>query len=365
MSNIFITGGAGFLGWELVKILLNETDSKLYLLVRQNSRKSVKERIGELINKSYSKKNRRKIRIRIKVVKGDITEKNLGMKKSQIRELSGKINLIYHSAALCDFNVPMPVIRKINVTGTKNVLDFAMRCKKNDQLMSFHHISTVAIMGNKGGMLYENSLDIGQRFNNTYERTKFEAEKLINKYRKKGLAVSIYRPSVIVGDSVTGEASDFQLFYRPLHIFSMEILEEIPASVNFKYNIVPVDYVARSIYLISSDQRNDNKNYHLTNPKGITLNSLLNTASAYFGFRKPKIISENRFNFKELKGFKKKVIEPYLPYFNHKEIDFDTTNFKKAVNGNEFNWPVTGRKLLRRLFKNCVDVKYIVRKIKL
>ncbi|MCX5687454.1 MAG: SDR family oxidoreductase [Candidatus Omnitrophica bacterium] len=365
MANIFITGGAGFLGWKLVKNLLNETDSKLYLLVRQNSRKNVRERIEELINKSYSRKKIKKIRSRIEVVKGDITEKNFGMKKTQIGNLSKKIGIIYHCAALCQFNVPMSIIRKINVGGTRNVLDFALKCKANGKFKSFHHISTVAIMGDAGGVLCENSLDIGQRFNNTYERTKFEAEKLINKYRKKGLKVSIYRPSVIVGDSITGEASDFQLFYRPLHIFSMEILEEIPASKNLKYNLVPVNYVARVIYLISSNEKNDNGNYHLTNPHNITLNAFLNIASSYFGFKKPNITLGNKFNFKKLKGFRRKVIEPYLPYFNHKKIAFGMANFNRAIKSTGFVWPAIDRKLLFRLFKYCVDVKYINKKIKL
>lgn len=353
------------MGWKLVKNILDETDSKLYLLVRQNSQKTVRERIGELVNKSYSGKKRRGIRSRLIVVKGDITKKNLGLTKTQIEDLSKKINIIYHSAALCQFNVHIEVIRKINVEGTKNVLDFALKCKSNNQFKSLHHISTVAILGDKGGVLYENSLDMGQGFNNTYEKTKFEAEKLVNRYRKKGLIASIYRPSVIVGDSIRGEASDFQMFYRPLHIFSIEILDEIPANKDLEYNLVPVDYTARAIYLISSDRNNDNKNYHLTNPSTITLKFLLNAASSYFGFKKPKIIPKNKFNFRKLRGFRRKAIEPYLPYFNHKDMAFDAANFKKAINGSSFAWPVINRKLLRRLFKYCVDVKYINPKIKL
>lgn len=362
MEHIFITGGTGFLGWRLIRNFLDETDSKLYLLVRGNSRKTAGGRISELINKTYSGKNRKSAYKRIEVVEGDITEKNLGISKTRLKELSGKISMIYHSAALCEFSVPMNIIREINLTGTRNVLDFAWKCKENSQFLSLHHISTVAIMGSSGGVLYEDSLDIGQSFNNTYEKTKFEAERLINRHRNMGLNASIYRPSVIVGDSVTGEASDFQIFYHPLHIFSLGIFEEIPANGNFKYNLVPVDYVAMAIYLISIDRKNDNKNYHLTNSRSITLNSLLNIASAYFGFKKPKITPKNRFNFKALKGFRRKVIEPYLPYFNHKEMIFDRTNFKKAVKGTAFKWPNVDRKLLLTLLKYCVDVKYITRK---
>jgi len=350
------------LGWKLVRNFLDETDSELYLLVRGNSRKTARGRINELINKTYSGKNRKSAYKRIEVVEGDITEKNLGINKSRLKELSEKINMIYHSAALCEFSVPMHIIREINLTGTKNVLDFAWKCRANGNFLSLHYISTVAIMGNSGGVLYEDSLDIGQGFNNTYEKTKFEAERLINRHRNKGLAVSVYRPSVIVGDSITGEASDFQIFYHPLHIFSLGIFEEIPANGNFKYNLVPVDYVAMAICLISMDRKNDNKNYHLTNNHSITLNSLLNIASSYFGFKKPKITPKSRFNFKGLKGFRRKVIEPYLPYFNHKEMMFDTANFKKAVKGTVFAWPNVDRKLLFTLLKYCADVKYIKRK---
>jgi hypothetical protein len=73
----------------------------------------------------------------------------------------------------------------------------------------------------------------------------------------------------------------------------------------------------------------------------------------------------SKFNFKELKGFGRKVIEPYLPYFNHKKIIFDMSNFNRAIKGTGFAWPFVNKKLLFRLFKYCVDVKYINRKIKL
>jgi thioester reductase-like protein len=359
MKNIFVTGATGFLGWELVKNLLKDKDSRLYLLVRSNSKGRANERVRRLINKTYKGAGRGDVRNRICVLEGDITERNLGIPESGLEKLSKEINSIYHCAALCEFGVPLEPIRKINVSGTKNVLDFGMRCRENGQFKSFHHVSTLAVMGDSGGMFYENDLDVGQKFNNTYEQTKFEAEKLIDKYREKGLLISIYRPSVITGHSISGEVSDFQFFYHPLHIFSLGIFEEVPVNRKIRCNLVPVDYVTKALYLISSNAQNNNKNYHLANPNTITLDSLLDIASFYFGFKKPRLVPVEEFDFRTLKGFKKKLIEPYLPYFTHKEVEFDTTNFDRAINGKDFSWPIIDRDLLLRLFKYCADVRFI------
>ena len=360
MSNIFITGGTGFLGWELVKELLKGDDPKLYLLSRGKTKQSARERVFSLIRKDYKGGERKKIFTRIEVIGGDITGKNFGINKSRLEKLYKKIDMIYHCAALCEFGIPLRNIRKINVFGTKNVLDFALKCKKKGCFSSFHYISTVAVMGKSGGIFYEDALDVNQEFNNTYEQTKFEAEKSIEEYRDRGLNISVYRPSVITGNSVTGETSNFQIFYQPLHIFSLEIFREIPANSDLSYSLVPVDYVAKAIFLISFTGRN-NKNYHLTNPHTTTLNFVLDIASSYFGFRKPMLVPEQEFDFRKMRGYRKRLLCPYIPYLIHKEMVFDTTNFKQAIEGKSFSWPVIDRKLLLRIFKYCADVKYIKR----
>lgn len=359
MTNIFITGGTGLLGWDIVKELLKKKDTRLYLLARGRKGKSGQDRINGLIKKSYKGTERKAVSRRIQVIEGDITEKRLGIAMSCMNKLCKEIDTIYHSAALCEFGIPWERIKKINVYGTKNVLDFAMKCKKNGQFKSLNYISTVGVAGKAKGIFYEDDLDVDQAFNNTYERSKFEAEKLVEKYRKKGLIVSVYRPSIITGDSKTGETSAFQTLYQPMHIFSLGIFDKIPANKLSEYNLVPVDYVAKAVCLLSSN--GSNKNYHLTNPNIITLDFLLDTASSYFGFKKPKLILEKKFNFVKLAGFKKRLIASFLPYFNYTEKVFDTVNFDKAMEDKFFLWPVINKKLLIRLFKYCADAKYIQR----
>ncbi len=358
MKNIFITGGTGFLGWEIIKNLLGEEDSTVHVLVRADSQLAADGRVNKLINERIDKEKREDAREKIKVICGDVAKKDLGIDRHELEKLYKKIDIIFHGAALCEFGVLLERIRKINLFGTKNMLDFALNCKNKGRLRSFQHISTVGIAGDSGGTLYEKDLNINQGFNNTYEQSKFEAEALVNEYRDKGLSVSVYRPSIVVGDSVTGKVSNFQMFYQPLHIFSLELVQEIPANEYLGYNLVPVDYVARAIHLISSNQDN-NKNYHLTNPDTITLSSLLDVASLYFGFKKPKIIPEREYDYNRLTGFRKKVLDSYLPYFNHKKLSFDAAHSDKVLKSKDFSWPVIDEDLLLRLFKYCADVKYI------
>ena len=350
MQHILITGATGFLGSNIVKFLLKDKKNRLYLLVRKNNNKSPAKRVKKLFKKQAE------------AIEGDITKPNLGISPSNRKKLISRLDAIYHSAALCEFGVPLEPIRKINVHGAKNVLDFAMKCKKEGRLKHLSHISTVAVSGASGGTFYEDALDIGQRFSNTYERTKFEGEKLIVKYRKKGLSISVFRPSVITGDSKKGEVTNFQMLYQPLHMFALGLFDKIPANKALRYNLVPVDYVARAICLISTKDKNNNRNYHLVNSTGISFDHFLKLASGYFGFKKPAIIDEKKFDYSTLKGYRRKLMDPYLPYLNHKKISFSAKNFKNAVKGKGFKWPKVDDRFLLTLFSYCSKSGYIKRK---
>ena len=359
MRHILLTGASGFLGWEIVKNLLKETDAILYLLARSKRQQCASERIDALIRKDYKSRERKAVSKRIEVIEGDIMDKNLGIRKIYSDKLYRQIDTIYHCAALCKFGIPWEHIKKVNIDGTRNMLDFAMKCRRNGQFGSFHHISTIAVAGKTGGVFYEDDIDIGQEFNNTYERSKFEAEKLVERYRKKGLNILIYRPSIVTGNSVTGEVSNFRIFYQPLHIFSLGLFDEIPGNASAKYDLAPIDYVAKAVYLLSTSDNCKNRNFHLSNPNTISLDTFLTMASSYFGFKKPIIVPEDKYDFRQLQGFRKKVIEPYIPYFNRKDVSFKTTNFNRAINGKKFSWPTVDKKLLFRLFRYCVQKGYI------
>jgi len=360
MANIFITGGTGFLGWDIAKDLLEDKDSRLRLLVRGKSGLSARERVDALIRKDYGGEKVKNIMGRIEVIEGDITESGLAINKKLSGRLYEEIDIVYHSAALCEFGVAWDRIKIINVDGTKNVLEFAKKCR---HLKSFNHISTVALAGDFSGVFYEDYLDKGQRFNNTYERSKFEAENIVHAYEKEGLNVSIFRPGIITGDYVTGETDNFQMFYQFLHILSLELFDELPVNKDVRYGFSPVDYVAKAVCIISS-RADRNKTYHVVNPNTISFSPFLDKASGYFGFKRPVLIPKDRYDYNKLTGFRKKLIDFYMPYMIHEKIDFDTMNFSSAMNGSLFKWPEVDDTLLNNLFSFCDKIGYIKRKHK-
>lgn len=360
MKNILIAGGTGFLGWNITKELLKDK-CNIYLLVRTKDKKSPQQRIRALISKDFKKNHIRDIKKRLRIVEGDIVEPRLGIEKAKRKELVKIIDTIYHCAALCDLGASLKKNRKINVEGTKNTLEFAEECQEGGQFRCFNHISTAGVAGDFHGIFYENFLDKGQGFNNTYEQSKFEAEKLAQGYKKQGLPTAIFRPSVITGDSITGEVNNFQMLYQFLHILSLELFEELPINKTVRYGLVPVDYVAKAISLVSSNDYN-NKTYHLVNPNTISFNLFLDVAVDYFGFRRPSLVSEQTYNYEKLTGFRKSLIDLYLPYLIHKRILFDARNFESAVDSKGFSWPKVDEKFLIRLFRYCDKIGYIKRK---
>jgi len=366
-ETIFLTGATGFLGAYLLRKLLHYKShvlGNIIALSRGETQKEAERRVQQALWGQLPLRQKRGLISLLEVVRGDIARENLGLAKDIYHRIIRNVSIIYHSAAVCDFNVPLSSIRKINVAGTKRLLEFALSCQENGQFKCFHHISTVAAAGDKQGIFSEKQLSLGQKFNNTYEQSKFEAEKIIGKYRKKGLPVVVYRPAIITGDAVSGWTSNFRMLYQPLHLLCLELFKEIPADKNTRYSFCPADYTAEAIIRISLDQGClNNETYHIANPNGVTLGCFIDAASRYFNFQKPRLIPREKFPFKKLTPLQRSLIKPYIPYFNYK-LRFDTSNAQKILKKTNFKWPKINAQLLKRLFKFCVKSGFIKRKRK-
>jgi nucleoside-diphosphate-sugar epimerase len=159
-----------------------------------------------------------------------------------------------------------------NLDGTRHVLDLCRRVG----IREYHHVSTAYVCGLREGRVLESELEVGQSFANDYEQSKLEAEKLV---RSAGFLdpPTIYRPSIIVGDSRTGYTSTFHGFYTPLKIMhaivyqidtsevsSASYLAALGLSGREKKNFVPVDWVARVISQIVDRPKHHGRTYHLT-----------------------------------------------------------------------------------------------------
>ncbi|MFK4998358.1 SDR family oxidoreductase [Bacillus sp. N9] len=262
---IFLTGSAGFLGGKLMWNLLSDTDHDLYMLVRDLERA---QNVTENFPIEFQN--------RIHLLQGDITQPSCGLAESQIQSLQNKIHVFYHLAALVKFDLELrDEIFSVNYEGTKNALELG----KAILAEKFFYISTAYTVGKKAEGK-EQLYSIDDEYNNPYEESKAKSEHLAFSYANE-MDVSIFRPSIIVGDSKTGEAdSKFTLygFMRALEIFKRRVLRNkenerktyrVIAHEDGTSNFVPVNYVA-DILSLAATKAEPNKIYHITNPNPAT-----------------------------------------------------------------------------------------------
>jgi thioester reductase-like protein len=290
---VFLTGATGLVGSYLLKLLLQE-GHKVYVLARRKDNQAARTRVTEVL-KFWDKNILSRKACNLVVLDGDITKRNLGLDKQRLDILKNKAEEIFHSAAVTQFNWPLEKIRKVNVEGTRNILELADKCREKGRLNKVNHISTAYVCGDYKGIFRENDLDVGQGFNTAYEQSKFEAEKLVEEYRKRGLWIDIFRPPLVIGESNTGKTSTFkQSVYQLLHMLSLGLFDYLPGQ-GLSVNMVFVDDFCKSVYKISYNISSINKNYHTFNSGAIPFEIILDISSKYLNFQKPKLVSRSDF----------------------------------------------------------------------
>jgi len=357
MNNILITGGTGFLGAELIKDeLLSDRKSNIHLLVREKGKI-----FNVLRDVFYPAVPMPEMLERITEHVGDITSKNLGLRKKQYRDLARKIDTIIHSAASTNLMMDYENLEKINVRGTGEVMEFAAECSRQGTHVKVNHISTAFVFGDSSGVFKEEELQKGQDFNNNYERSKYKAEMVINDYRASGIDIDVFRPSIILGRYTDGMTTNFKMLYQPMQLFSKELLEVIPAMHGSIMHIINVDTAARSIMEICRKNRKRNTNYHITSQKSLDLETTVNISADYFEFNAPEFIYDNPASLLvEYTGVQRMLIGPYLPYFCCRTV-LDMSNTLDALKENKFVFPEMDIDNILRLCRYCHDSGFIIR----
>ena len=132
---IFLTGSTGFLGGKLLTNLLEATDHTLFVLVRDMDKA---ERLVASLSGNAAD--------RIKLYNGDITQPLFGLSDDVIQDLTGKVDLFYHIAALVKFDEELrEELFAVNYGGTKNALELAKLFK----VKQFIYISTAYTVGKR------------------------------------------------------------------------------------------------------------------------------------------------------------------------------------------------------------------------
>lgn len=202
---------------------------------------------------------------RVRVIEGDVTAMDLGLAGDELATLAGEATTIHHLAGVYWPGVDRAAARRVNVGGTRGVLELAREAPRLRRLV---HWSSATVSGKRKGVILEEELDEGQSFHNVYEETKLEAEKLV-RAAMHGLPITIVRPGLIVGDSATGEIDKYDgPYYLMMLIATSAVSLRVPLAGRgtAPLHLVPIDFVIEAAYALSRDERAAGRTFHLTDP---------------------------------------------------------------------------------------------------
>jgi thioester reductase-like protein len=281
-ETIFLTGFPGFIAERLVERLAgNET--QFFLLVQPQfveKAMSAAEKIAERTGTPPEN---------FALVEGDITRENLGISEADLEIIRPETTDVFHLAAVYDLAVERDLAYSVNVKGTKNVNEFV---KTLPGLRRYNYISTCYVAGLRTGEILETELKHAEGFRNYYEETKYLAEMEVEKLKEE-IPTTVFRPSVVVGDSRTGETAKYDGIY-----YLMLYLRKAPSLLRFinvgnkdvRLNLVPVDFVVEGIAALSKDERAVGKTVALADPNPLTTEELFDTIAEALTGKKSVIV---------------------------------------------------------------------------
>ncbi|XP_022827109.1 fatty acyl-CoA reductase wat-like [Spodoptera litura] len=280
-ATVFLTGGSGFLGKQLIEKLLRATKvSKIYVLLRCKKGKSIQQRLLEMLTDPLYdtlREQQPEFVDKIVAMEGDVSELKLGLNDKDWNTIADEVDIIFHLAATTRFDETLKRATFINVRGTREMLDISKACKK---LRSFVYVSTAytyasadrindtvqekfypsplspeTMIGIAETMEEERINDIAtsmiKSWPNTYTFTKAVAESLV-KDMGKDLPICVVRPAIVVATmrEPTPGWLDMSCIYGAsgfLFALGLGVMHVSYVRLNNQLDIVPVDYVNNAI----------------------------------------------------------------------------------------------------------------------
>jgi long-chain acyl-CoA synthetase len=357
---VFLTGTTGLIGSYLLRILL-QNNCKVYALARSRDSKNAGERVVEALRfwdeGVLSSKHGNLV-----ILEGDITQKNLGLGNHDIDLLKSEIEEIFHSAASTQFNLPLDEVRRYNVRGTRNLLELALVLHREGRLKKVNHLSTAYVCGDFKGVFREDDLDRGQGFNSTYEQSKFEAEKLIEGYRRGGLWIDVFRPPLVIGESLTGKTITFQQgVYQLLHMWGLEIFDYFPGR-GCQVNIVHVDDLCNALFKIASNTPYPNRTYNLFDNRSVSLETILDISSEFIGFKRPVLVSPDEFFKKNPTPAQRMLLQNNILLYNN-EVVLDSTTTNTLLKEYGFEFTGFNRESFLKVLEYCISRGFVKKRV--
>jgi nucleoside-diphosphate-sugar epimerase len=329
-----MTGITGSLGNMFARQILENSDSEIVALVRQDAKRLVDSELREL----YAVYGHR-----LSFIHGDL-------EKSSRKELS-KLTFsdqLWHFAGDTSLKSENPMAVPINHEGTSRLLD---AIKQVDNPPVFFYLSTAFVAGDRKGIIREDELDVGQSFRNDYELSKMMAEASVRQNLKSGLAGMIFRPSIVMGHQLTGHITKVNGLYKPVvaaALLARRGGREMRARIKpqTELDLIHIDWLTEIMISLSTNPDALGKIFHLTSYEPTKLGDLIQEVENQLGTF--KIIANPSIPYGKL-TFAEKLIHDslgeFVPYMTASKRIFDRTNtnafLPPFLMENRFNIPAT------------------------
>jgi thioester reductase-like protein len=337
--SILLTGATGLVGRYLLRDLLASGRS-VGVLIRGNTAQSADERLDALLD--FARSSLGRWLPRPLLLEGDLRSPQLGLGAAERSWLAREADAVIHSAAYVAYEpTPEGEPWETNVNGTYRLFELCRSLGINE----IHHLSTAFICGNRRGTAYEDELDLGDGSDNAYEQSKFAAEQMIRQFT--GVETTIYRPSIVVGDSRTGYTSTYHHFYRFLELAArlsggsvsssgkkqrkrnLEI--RLPLTGDEVQNIVPVDWVSQAILALMDRPRWHGRTYHLVARRSPRLRDVAAMTADLLQFEGVSWVGPN--GLIAPTALEQLVLDQFRHYWSYLRADvrFDARNLVEAL----------------------------------
>jgi len=384
-DRVFLTGGTGFLGSHIAVELLR-AGYHVCLLARPNKRSSAEERVARLMDWFGLDCA---LRQKLRVVSGAIELPSLGLSSEVRVSLLKNVDEIIHCASNTSFSErKRPEVEAANIVGLSNILSFAAE----SGCSFFHHVSTAFVAGKKDGLCCEELVDLGE-FNNVYEETKARGERMAWDFcRREGIRLSIYRPSIIYGDSRTGRSLRFNAVYFPVKIavflknlYELDLRERggekaellgirmesdgrlfMPIRIEVRngggINLIPIDYFVAAFMALLAE-RPDGGIFHIVNPRVKKIEDLIDYAKRLFRLKGIKPCAAADFYAKPKNALEilyESHLEAYAPYMRDKKA-FDSSHARPVLEKYRISCPEFDYDVFARCMNYAVEVDWNAR----